>query len=109
MGDPTRSRRKVALLATLAALVVPAAAHAADPPKAEIATSGNDSELLQKVPISKQPGTRDRVAMRLGPDQLKPIQVGDRLRASAEVQVSTTCVEEDPRCIGRSCAKRVSQ
>ncbi len=102
MGDPTRSRRTVALLAALAALVVPAAAHAADPPKAEIATSGNDSELLQKVPISKQPGARDRVAMRLGPDQLKPIQVGDRLRASAEVQVSTTCVEKGPRCIGRS-------
>ena len=102
MDDPTRSRHRVALLAALAALALPAAAHAADPPKAEIATSGNDSELLQKVPIAKKPGARDRVAMRLGPDQFKPIQIGDRLRASAEVQVSTTCVEQGPRCIGRS-------
>jgi hypothetical protein len=93
------SRRAAGILAALCALAIPAVAHAA---KAEIATTGNDSELLSKVPISKQAGTRARVAMRLGPDQLKPIQVGDRLRASAEVQVSTTCVEDGPRCIGRS-------
>jgi hypothetical protein len=99
MGGLNRNRRAAAIIAVAAALALPAAAHAA---KAEIATTGNDSELLTKVPISKKPGTRERVAMRLGPDQLKPIQVGDRLRASAEVQVSTTCVEDEPRCIGRS-------
>lgn len=102
MGGSNHSRRSAALLAALAALALPAGAHAANPPKAEIATSGNESELLQKVPIAKKPGARDRVAMRLGPDQLKPLQVGDRLRSSAEVQVSTTCVEKGPRCIGRS-------
>jgi hypothetical protein len=102
MGGLSHSRCAAAIIAAVCALALPAAAHAADPPKAEIATTGNDSELLSKVPISKQPGTRERVAMRLGPDQLKPIQVGDRLRASAEVQVSTTCAENGPRCIGRS-------
>ena len=33
--------------------------------------------------------------MSLGPDQLKRIEAGDRMRVSGEVQVSTTCV--DPR------------
>ena len=107
MGGPTHNRGGAALLAALALLALPAGAGAGiigggNPPKADVATTGNDSELLTKVPISKKPGTRERVAMRLGPDQLKPIQVGDRLRASAEVQVSTTCVENGPRCIGRS-------
>ena len=106
MGGQTHSRRGAAIIAALAALVLPAGAGAGilgggNTPKAEIATTGSDSELLAKIPISKKPGTRDRVVMRLGPDELKPIEVGDRLRASAEVQVSTDCVAQSSRCVGR--------
>jgi hypothetical protein len=72
-----------------------------DPPKAELATTGNDSERIRAVPIATTPGTKERVAMSLGPDELKRIQAGDRWRVSAEVQVSTTCHDKDKRCIGR--------
>ncbi len=38
--------------------------------------------------------------MSLGPEQLKRIERGDAMVASGEVQISTTCVEEGPRCQG---------
>ena len=89
----------------LLALAVPAAAAAGllqppTPGTAVLATSGDESELLRKVPIARKPGARDRVAMRVDPSQFDPIQVGDRLRVSGEVQVSTTCVDPGSRCIG---------
>ena len=70
------------------------------PTAAIYATTGDNSERLKGIPISKQPGKLDRVAMSIAPDQYEPIQVGDRLRVSGEVQVSTTCVEPGPRCVG---------
>ena len=62
MGGPTHSRRGAAIIAALAALVLPAGAGAGilgggNTPKAEIATTGSDSELLAKIPIAKKPGT----------------------------------------------------
>jgi hypothetical protein len=69
-------------------------------PHAVVATTGSDGELLTKVPIARQAGAHDRVAMRLSPDSFGRIEAGDRLRASGEVQMSTTCVEPGPRCIG---------
>ena len=39
--------------------------------------------------------------MSLPPGRLPPLRRGDRLRVSAEVQVTTTCVVPGPRCIGR--------
>jgi hypothetical protein len=91
-------------LFTLAAIAVPATAGAApslDPPKAELATTGNSSELIETVPIGKTQNAKPRVVMSLSPDKLEPIEAGDRLRASGEVQVSTTCVAAGPRCVGR--------
>ena len=37
---------------------------------------------------------------RSAPTSSTPIEVGDRLRVSGEVQVSTTCVDPGPRCVG---------
>jgi hypothetical protein len=96
-------RRAVAVGGLLAALALPARAGAGvlpEPPKADLATTGNDSELIESIPLAKQPGTRERVVMSLGPDQLPRIENGDRLRASAEVQFSTTCVAPGPKCVG---------
>lgn len=88
----------------LAAFVAPAAATKApivpSATAATYATTGDKSELLNAISISKQPGKLDRVAMSIAPDQFDPIQVGDRLRINGEVQVSTTCVEPGPRCVG---------
>lgn len=72
-----------------------------EPVSADLSTTGNKSELLAKVPITKQPGEGERVAMSLGPDQLPRFHDGDRLRVSAEVQISTTCVTQSTRCVGR--------
>jgi hypothetical protein len=86
-------------------IAIPASAGAAKlplvPPPAELATTGNSSELIETVPIAKRAGDQPRVVMSLSPDDLEPIAAGDRLRASGEMQVSTTCVAPGPRCIGR--------
>ncbi|HEX2128658.1 MAG TPA: hypothetical protein VHF58_05525 [Solirubrobacterales bacterium] len=96
---------RLALGAVLMLLCAPGSAAAGvlpEPtvPAAEVTTTGNNSELLNAIPISKKPGTRERVAMSIGPQRLDPIDVGDRLRVSAEVQFSTTCVSPGTRCVG---------
>ena len=93
-----------ALVVTLIAFAAPAAASKApivpSPTAATYATSGDNSELLKAIPVAKRPGKLDRVAMSIAPDKFDPIQVGDRLRVSGEVQVSTTCVAPGRRCVG---------
>lgn len=104
MAIPTEIRRAAAALALLAVLAPPAGALAGsseEPAKAELATTGNDSELVRSVTIATEPGLKERVVMSLGPEQLKRIEAGDTVRASGEVQVSTTCVARGPRCLGR--------
>src|SRR4051812_838893 len=106
MGSSALMRLAAPIL-LLCALLVPAAAGAGvlQAPKAAhpvVASTGDNAELLQKVPIARTAGARDRVAMRLGPDTFDSIQQGDRLRVSGEVQMSTTCVEPGPRCVGTS-------
>ena len=86
------------------AFTAPAAAagilQAPKPPQPVLAATGDEAELLSKIPIARKPGALDRVAMRLDPGSFDPIAVGDRLRVSGEVQMSTTCVDPGPRCIG---------
>ncbi len=105
MGGPTLMRF-LAPISLLLALALAAGAEAGilpEPPSATLATTGDTGELRRTVPIAKQPGARDRVAMQLAPGTLEPIAAGDRLRASAEVQVSTTCVTPgEKRCVGSS-------
>src|SRR4051794_34376318 len=97
--------RVAAPILLVCALVIPAAAgagilHAPKAAHPAVATTDDSAELLTKVPIARTSGARDRVAMRLGPDTFNSIQAGDRLRVSGEVQMSTTCVEPGPRCVG---------
>jgi hypothetical protein len=73
-----------------------------EPLPAKVATSGNKSELIRRVPIRRRIGRGARVAMRVGPSALDPIEAGDRLRVSGEVQISTTCIVPGRRCVGRS-------
>jgi hypothetical protein len=67
-----------------------------------LATSGDKSELIDRVPITRRQGQGERVAMRIPQSELETIEAGDRLRASAEVQISTTCLVRSERCHGRS-------
>src|SRR4051794_18389253 len=110
MGSPTpvsRRRGRTAALAVavaLAAFTISTVAGAGILPKrrkAALATPGNSPELIETVPIGTKPNQKPRVVMSLSPDKLEPISAGDRLQASGEMQVSTTCVAKGPRCIGR--------
>ena len=105
MGGSTRRRRAAPIALALAALAFPASAGAGlleeNPKKAELSTTGNDSELVKSLPIATTAGVNERTVMSIGPDQLKRIEVGDRMRVSGEVQVSTTCVARSTRCVGR--------
>jgi hypothetical protein len=66
------------------------------------ASTSDHSELLDTVPIGRREGQSKRVVLSLGPGRLPALRRRDKLRASAEVQLSVTCVgEADHRCIGR--------
>jgi hypothetical protein len=66
------------------------------------AATGDHSELVGVLPITRRPARAPRVVMSLGPSDLPRLEVGDTLRALAEVQATTTCVEPgNERCIGR--------
>ncbi len=106
MGGRTIRGRTALFAVAIAALAVPTGAAGAglaarQPAPAVLATSGNDSELIETVPIGTSPAAKPRVVMSLGPEAFEPIAAGDLLRASGEVQISTTCVEQGDRCIGR--------
>jgi hypothetical protein len=66
------------------------------------ATTGDHSERVGVVPITRRPARAPRVAMSLGPSDLPRLEVRDTLHALAEVQATTTCAEHrNERCIGR--------
>jgi hypothetical protein len=90
-----------AIVIAAAVIAIPGAGAAQKPPKADLATTGNASELIKTVPIGKTPNEKPRVVMSLPPEKLEPIEAGDRLQTSGEMQVSTTCVTPGPRCLGR--------
>ena len=85
--------------------VVPAAGEPASQRssrhRVHAATTGNNSELVSTIPIARHRGQKRRVVMSLPPRRLPPLRRGDRLRVSAEVQATTTCVVPSSRCIGR--------
>jgi hypothetical protein len=64
-------------------------------------TTGNHSELVESVPITRSPKEAQTVVMSIGPDDLPEFAVGDELWVNAEVQPSTTCVEKGSNCLGK--------
>jgi hypothetical protein len=62
----------------------------------KIASTGNDSETRHTVPIARHPGGGSRVAMSLTSSQLPSLQSGDILAVSAEVQITTDCLNREP-------------
>jgi hypothetical protein len=66
------------------------------------ATTGNNSEIRDVVPIAHRKWAKKRVVMSIAPGALPTLHRHDILRTSGEVQITTTCVEVGtPRCIGR--------
>jgi hypothetical protein len=71
------------------------------PDTVRFATTGNHSELVESIPITRGAKEAPTVAMSIPPDNLPDFQAGDKLRVNAEIQPSTTCVERGSRCIGK--------
>jgi hypothetical protein len=105
MGAGSSGRLGVAVgLVAGCALAVPGAAGS-QPVRGDaevrVATTGNGSELVRTLPITRRPGGAERVVMSMGPHTLPDLQPGDRVRVTAEFQVTGNCGHPDPRCHGR--------
>jgi hypothetical protein len=77
-----------------------AAGDGAAPP-VFVETTGDDSERVEMVPITRGPALEPRVVMSLGPSDLPRLERGDTLKVFAEVQTTNTCVVRSVRCVGR--------
>jgi hypothetical protein len=79
----------------------PALAHRADSPKVLVATSGNYSETRKTIPITKRARADRRVVMSMSAGRLPEIRSGDRLKLTAELQVTVDCHKRGSSCAGR--------
>lgn len=68
-------------------------------PGVQVAATSSHAELVKTIPVANGPGT-PHVVMSMGPGQLPDLQQGDRLRASAETQITADCTFQRPRCAG---------
>lgn len=68
-------------------------------PTALVSATSDHAELVKTIPIANGPGS-PRVVMSMGPGELPDLIEGDRLRATAEVQITADCTFHRPRCAG---------
>jgi hypothetical protein len=64
-------------------------------------TDAHPPELRTTVPITRSSDKKPRVVMSLGPGKLPSLSSGDKLQATGEVEVTTDCLEENVRCVGK--------
>ena len=84
-----------------AVLALPADAQRGAGQTLEVSYSGLGAERIKTVPIGRSPGSKTRVAMSLPPGEVGPVSANDAVWAAAEVEVSVTCLEPIPQCVGR--------
>ncbi len=96
-----RSVRAAAIAIVAFGAIAAASAAPASARVVRAVTTGNRSELISRLPITGSAGAAPRVAMSLGPRKLGHLHRGDKLKAYAEAEVTTTCVTQSSRCIGR--------
>jgi hypothetical protein len=88
-------------IAIAAFLPAHAAAGAYSQPDRVLAlTTGDHSELVTALDIQTEPGIAPQVVMSLPAAELGELELGDRLRTSAELEVTTDCLVQEPRCVG---------
>ena len=87
-------------VAAAAIWAAPAPAAPVDGPLVRVATTGNDSELVKTLAITRRVGAAPRVVMSLGPKTLPDLASGDLLEMTAELQVTVNCNYKSPRCVG---------
>jgi hypothetical protein len=107
-GTRSSSRRRfrpiaIALGAVLGAVAValPASAERGVDQTVQVSYSGLGAERVKTVPITKNPGAKTRVVMSLPAAKVGNIRDGDSVWAGAEVEVSVTCLEPMPKCVGK--------
>ena len=93
-------RRVAGGLAGLVALVAAQAWGGQGGVDVDASSTGNNSELIKTVPITRNPGPF-RTALGLGPGKMPDLRASDRLRVSSELAVTTDCLFNSPRCAGR--------
>lgn len=107
VGEIRRSatdHRLVAVISALAAALAGASSGIGDgggrDARVRVVTTGNNSERVKTMPITRVPGAEKRVVMSLGPGPLPDLVTGDRVRVTAELNVTTDCYRPKPRCRG---------
>jgi hypothetical protein len=98
-----RRRPLAVLLAALlgtGAVALPALALQGDNQVVRPALSGLGAERIKTVPIAKKSGGKPRVAMSLSPAKVGNVGAGDAIWAGAEIELSVTCLEAMPQCVG---------
>ena len=109
-----RGRRGLGLVALVTVLLVPPIAELSDEAAAGrisagadrkratvwVSTSGNRSERHLTLPITRSAWQRPRVVISLKPRLLHNPENADRMRVSAELQLTNNCVSSIPRCVG---------
>jgi hypothetical protein len=99
IARPLLAAVALAIVSLCAALTGAASSQEPEPgPAVLVAATADHAELLKTVPIGGSPGAERRVVMSMGPGQLPDLQAGDRLHASAEVQITADCTFHRPRC-----------
>ena len=98
----TRAVAIAVVLASACGLSMPAFGAKGDVEPALIPTldSRGVNETRQTIPITRSRGARPYVVLSQRVNAAGGLRRGDILRATAEVQLSTTCVLDEPRCVG---------
>jgi hypothetical protein len=79
------------------------AAETTPEPRVLVSTTGNESERVRTIPITRQQGREKRVVMSMDPQEVPEFVRGDRMKVTAEVQFTLNCLPEqrqERRCIG---------
>jgi len=87
------------LLSSIVALLGASPAAAAGS-SVSVATSGDHSERIDRLPISRPGKPHPRVAISIPVRRVGGVRRGDGLAVSAELQLTTDCDRPGPRCIG---------
>lgn len=89
----------VALLLSLGVLALAADAASARSTVA-VASSGDHSELVKRLPITSPSSPKPRLLMSIPVRKTGVVSTADHLEVSSELQVTTDCDQRGPRCIG---------
>jgi hypothetical protein len=98
-----RARRSFVLVCALlcvGTVALPALARQGGNQTVDVSTSGFGAEKAKTIPIARKSGGKTRVVMSLPPSEVGPIGRNDAVWAGAEVEVSVTCMERLPQCVG---------